>query len=183
MHTWEIEGLKEYLGNIYLPREVFEKIEIPDDQDDLKEKIYEISMERYEEKEKEFSSEAMREIERVVLLRAVDSKWMDHIDAMEQLRQGIGLRAMGNEDPVRAYATEGFDMFNEMNQAIKEDTVKMIYSVEIGSKVERKEVSKPVRPQVEESKPIIRKDKKIGRNDPCPCGSGKKYKNCHGKKA
>ena len=178
---WEIEGLREYLASIYYPREVFDSMEIPNTTDQLKEMIYEISMARYNIKEEELGSDVMREVERVMILRAVDSKWMDHIDQMDQLRQGIGLRAFANEDPVRAYSNEGFDMFNEMNHAIREDTIRMIFFVEKASKVERKRVAEPIKPQVEENKPIVKK-KKIGRNDPCPCGSGKKYKNCHGRR-
>ncbi len=113
----------------------------------------------------------------MVLLQVVDSKWMDHIDAMDQLRQGIGLRAYGQEDPVRAYQIEGFDMFEEMNHSIWEDTVRFLFHVQSPEKVERKRVARPITPNREEgNKPIIKGGEKIGRNDPCPCGSGKKYK-------
>ena len=107
---------------------------------------------------------------------------MDHIDAMDQLRQGIGLRAYGQEDPVRAYQVEGFDMFEEMTKAIQEDTVKFLYHIEAKDKMERKRVANAVETSGGnlKQKPIV-KGKKIGRNDPCPCGSGLKYKKCCGK--
>ncbi|MBU5669330.1 preprotein translocase subunit SecA [Peptoniphilus sp. MSJ-1] len=152
--------------------------------EDIKNHMKDLAAEKYEEKEEEFGSERFREIERVALLQNVDQKWMDHIDAMDQLRKGIGLRAVGQTDPVRAYAEEGFDMFEAMNESIKEDTVKMLYHVVNPEKVERVKVAKEVEtvnPDDGKKKPFVRKDKKVGRNDPCPCGSGKKYKNCHGK--
>jgi preprotein translocase subunit SecA len=106
---------------------------------------------------------------------------MDHIDAMDQLRQGIGLRAYGQEDPVRAYQIEGFDMFEEMTQNIWEETVGFLYHVENPDKIKRKRVAQPIENNKEEAnKTTVRKGKKIGRNDPCPCGSGKKYKKCCG---
>ena len=150
----------------------------------LKEYIKELADEKYKEKEEDFGDEKFREIERVALLQNVDQKWMDHIDAMDQLRKGIGLRAVGQTDPVRAYAEEGFDMFEGMNESIKEDTVKMLYHVVNPERVKRVRVAKEVEtvnPDDGKQKPFVRKEKKVGRNDPCPCGSGKKYKNCHGK--
>lgn len=152
--------------------------------DSLKAYIKELADKKYIEKEEEFGDEKFREIERVALLQNVDQKWMDHIDAMDQLRKGIGLRAVGQTDPVRAYAEEGFDMFEEMNESIKEDTVKMLYHVINPERVKRVRVAKEVEtvnPDDGKQKPYVRKEKKVGRNDPCPCGSGKKYKNCHGK--
>ena len=152
--------------------------------DSLKAYIKELADKKYIEKEEEFGDEKFREIERVALLQNVDQKWMDHIDAMDQLRKGIGLRAVGQTDPVRAYAEEGFDMFEEMNESIKEDTVKMLYHVINPERVKRVRVAKEVEtvnPDDGKKKPFVRKEKKVGRNDPCPCGSGKKYKNCHGK--
>lgn len=152
--------------------------------DSLKAYFKELADEKYIEKEEEFGEEKFREIERVALLQNVDQKWMDHIDAMDQLRKGIGLRAVGQTDPVRAYAEEGFDMFEAMNESIKEDTVKMLYHVVNPERVQRVRVAKEVEtvnPDDGKQKPFVRKQKKVGRNDPCPCGSGKKYKNCHGK--
>ena len=152
--------------------------------DSLKAYFKELADVKYLEKEEEFGEEKFREIERVALLQNVDQKWMDHIDAMDQLRKGIGLRAVGQTDPVRAYAEEGFDMFEAMNESIKEDTVKMLYHVVNPERVQRVRVAKEVEtvnPDDGKQKPFVRKEKKVGRNDPCPCGSGKKYKNCHGK--
>jgi preprotein translocase subunit SecA len=180
----------------------------------------------YEAKEAEIGAERMREIERMILLRVVDNKWMDHIDAMDQLKAGIGLRAMGQIDPAQAYAKEGFDMFEEMVGDIKEDTVKFCYNVTVTTGTERKEIigsgegrkddfvdrggqtgsGLPVQgpvgmaapmggmqggmPQAQQipprrQKPVTfrREAPKVGRNDPCPCGSGKKYKNCCGRDA
>lgn len=178
---WEIEGLVQYLQGIYLPAQAWEHINITNDREDLKKQLKDLSYKMYEAKEAEIGDD-IREIERVILLRVVDTKWMDHIDAMDQLKQGIGVRAFGNDDPVRAFSNEGFEMFNEMNRSIREDTIRNIYHVYKETKVERNKVTKEVEaPQDAPNQPIRRKDKKIGRNDPCPCGSGKKYKHCHGK--
>ena len=154
--------------------------------DEIKRYMKEEAKEAYAEKVKEFGEEAFREVERVVLLRVVDQRWMDHIDAMDQLRQGIGLRAVGQIDPVRAYAEEGFDMFEAMNESIREETVRIMYHVQNPEKMERRQVAKEVKTVNLDSgvqEPIRRTEKKIGRNDPCPCGSGKKYKHCCGKNA
>ena len=155
--------------------------------DELIDMLTEHALKKYEAKENEFTPEKFREIERIVLLQVVDDKWMDHIDAMDQLKQGIGLRSMAQEDPARAYAIEGFDMFEAMNEAIKEDTLRILFHVEDPNKVKRREQNKNIKEGFEgdnageKKKPYVRKTKKIGRNDPCPCGSGKKYKNCCGK--
>lgn len=179
----------DYEGLINFGRDVFDfapetlKELNGKDLDTIKNKFRELAKEKYEEKEKDFGDK-FKEVERVVLLRNVDSKWMDHIDAMDQLRKGIGLRAVGQTDPVRAYAEEGFDMFEEMNESIREDTVKMLYHVYNPDNIQRKKVAKEVdtvNPDTGKKTPFVRKKEKIGRNDPCPCGSGKKYKNCHGR--
>ena len=154
--------------------------------DEIKRFMKEEAKEAYAKKVEEFGEEAFREVERVVLLRVVDQRWMDHIDAMDQLRQGIGLRAVGQIDPVRAYAEEGFDMFETMNESIREETVRIMFHVQNPEKMERKQVAKEVKtvnPDSGVQEPIRRTEKKIGRNDPCPCGSGKKYKHCCGKNA
>ena len=150
--------------------------------EDLKEQAHEA----YEMKESQFPDpEAMREVERVVLLRAVDNKWMAHIDDMDQLRQGIGLQAYGQRDPLVEYRMIGFDMFNEMQQGIIEDTIRLMFHIKVEQKVEREEVAKPMATNRDESavrKPKHRENEKVYPNDPCPCGSGKKYKNCCGRK-
>ena len=176
---WDLAGLNNFFGSMFLDEEI-----VLDDiksfkRADLVEKLNEMAIEKYDEKEEEIGKEEFREIERIVLLQVVDSKWMDHIDAMDQLRQGIGLRAAGQKDPVIAYQNEGFDMFEEMNLSIKEDTVKFLYNVEKPEKMERKRVAEPTETSDGPQEPIV-KGKKIGRNDPCPCGSGKKYKRCCG---
>ncbi|MGI5950140.1 preprotein translocase subunit SecA, partial [Peptoniphilus sp.] len=179
----DFESIQNFGVNTFGFSEDFLKdLENPD-VDSVKEFIKERAAEKYKEKEEEFGEEKFREVERVALLQNVDQKWMDHIDAMDQLRKGIGLRAVGQTDPVRAYAEEGFDMFEEMNASIQEDTVKMLYHV-VNPEVQRKRVAKEVdtvNPDDGKQKPYVRKKKKVGRNDPCPCGSGKKYKNCCGK--
>ena len=137
-------------------------------------------------KEKELIEQGvdMREVERIMLLRAVDTNWMDQIDAMDQLKQGIGLRAYAQTDPANAYSNEGADLFDAMIERIREEAVKNLLRVQVRkAPVERKEVAKPVdTPSPDGAKPkVLKRSAKIGRNDPCPCGSGKKYKNCCGK--
>ncbi len=180
---WDIEGLENYVMNLFSINKKFLSFADIESitKEDLVNKIMEKAEEKYKSKESDFGEERFREIERVILLQVVDSKWMDHIDAMDQLRQGIGLRAYGQEDPVRAYQNEGFDMFNEMTHSIWEDTVRFLYGVENPEKVQRKKVAEPIATNADEiTKTIVNKEKKVGRNDPCPCGSGKKYKKCCG---
>lgn len=182
---WNITGLIEYLESVYLPKDALQlsEDEIADlTKAGLKDMLLKTAKSYYEQREEEFGSEMMREIERVALLRVVDSKWIDHIDAMEQLKNGISLRAYGQHDPVVEYKFEGFDMFEEMIAAIREDTLKLIYHARIEKPVERVQVAKPIEPAGDgTAAPAQRKAKgKVGRNDPCPCGSGKKYKKCCG---
>lgn len=174
------------------------------DEEKLKEDVRKIFDELYREKEQEIGTEQMREVERMILLRVVDNRWMDNIDAMEQLKNGIGLRALGQQDPAVAYAKEGFDMFDEMISDIREETVKYCFNVTLETKTERHKVVKsenaskeefsgeqsgmgnmageaPSEEKTPKREPVKRKEPKIGRNDPCPCGSGLKYKNCCGK--
>ncbi|WP_126465651.1 preprotein translocase subunit SecA [Aedoeadaptatus ivorii] len=182
----DYEGIYLFARNTFGFDEDFLDGHTESDADELKRFIREEAKKKYAEKEEEFGAEAFREVERVILLRVVDQKWMDHIDAMDQLRQGIGLRAVGQIDPVRAYQNEGFDMFEAMNESIREETVRLLFHVENPEKMERKQVAqevKTVNPDSGVQEPVRRQTKKIGRNDPCPCGSGKKYKNCHGKNA
>ncbi|MDU1663880.1 MAG: preprotein translocase subunit SecA [Peptoniphilus harei] len=180
----DFESIRSFGINTFdFPEDFLKGLENPT-AESLKAYIKELADEKYKEKEEDFGDDKFREIERVALLQNVDQKWMDHIDAMDQLRKGIGLRAVGQTDPVRAYAEEGFDMFEEMNESIKEDTVRMLYHVVNPERVKRVRVAKEVEtvnPDDGKQKPFVRKEKKVGRNDPCPCGSGKKYKNCHGK--
>ncbi len=153
--------------------------------DDLADVIADKAVELYEIKEKDFPQEELiREAERVILLRVIDTKWMDHIDDMDQLRQGIGLAAYGQKDPLVEYRMNGFGMFDEMTANIQEDTVRILFHLQIEQRVERKEVAKVTGTNQDDSAvkaPKRREDKKVGRNDPCPCGSGKKYKHCCGR--
>ncbi len=151
----------------------------------LKQQLKEEAVKLYEAKEAEFpEAETMREIERVILLRSIDRKWMDHIDDMDQLRQGIGLAAYGQKDPLVEYKMSGYDLFDEMTNNIKEETVRVLYRVKLEQKVEREQVAKATGTNKDETaarKPIRKEAKKIYPNDPCPCGSGKKYKQCCGR--
>ena len=154
--------------------------------DEIKHELKEEAVKLYEAKEAEFPEpEQLRELERVVLLKCIDSKWMDHIDDMEILRQGIGLAAYGQRDPVVEYKMSAFDMFNSMITSIQEDTLRMLYHVHVEQKIEREQVAKVTGTNKDDSsvkKPVQRKEIKVYPNDPCPCGSGKKYKQCCGRK-
>ncbi len=154
---------------------------------EMKHILKEEAVKLYEVKEAEFPEpEQLRELERVVLLKSIDSKWMDHIDDMEILRQGIGLVGYGQRDPVVEYKMSAYDMFNEMTNSIQEDTVRMLYHVHVEQKIEREQVAKVTGTNKDDSsvrKPVQRKEEKVYPNDPCPCGSGKKYKQCCGRKA
>ena len=154
---------------------------------EMKHILKEEAVKLYEAKESEFPEpEQLRELERVVLLKSIDSKWMDHIDDMEILRQGIGLVGYGQRDPVVEYKMSAYDMFNEMTNSIQEDTVRMLYHVHVEQKIEREQVAKVTGTNKDDSsvrKPVQRKEEKVYPNDPCPCGSGKKYKQCCGRKA
>ncbi len=182
---WDIAGLLEYLQSVYLPKRSMKKEEIEGmGKEELKETLLEKSLGLYEKKEAEIGSEDMRELERVILLRVVDTKWMDQLDAMDQLREGINLRAYGQQDPVQAYQVEGYDMFMELIKSIKTDTVKHIFNVSVNRMPQREKVAEPVATNEGGGggvkKPVV-KETKVGRNDPCPCGSGKKYKKCCGR--
>ena len=184
---WNLNELNEIL----LPMIPFEPITFDAKRDegitkdiliqDLKEKALHI----YEAKEAEFPEpEQIREIERVVILKVTDSRWMDHIDDMDQLRQGIGLQALGQRDPVVEYRLQGYDMFNDMTESIREETVRTLMHVRIEQKVEREQVAQVTGTNKDDSAsngPVVRKNDKISRNAPCPCGSGKKYKYCCGR--
>lgn len=188
---WNIKGLLKYFENVFLPKGaiLISEDEIYDlTRESLKDKILKVAHKLYDAKEEEVGSDIMREAERVILLRTVDQKWMDHIDAMDQLRQGIGLRAYGQRDPVIEYKLEGYEMFQEMVRNIQEDTLRGLFSMKIDTEVpKREQVAEPVRAihgedKKANNKPIV-KGPKIGRNDPCPCGSGLKYKKCCGRDA
>ncbi|WP_312258253.1 preprotein translocase subunit SecA [Romboutsia ilealis] len=184
--SFDADRFVEYMYNLFMPRGSIEASDIENlKTEEVIEKVYEIAMKIYNGKEERIGSDRMREVERVILLQSVDNHWIDHIDAMDQLRQGIGLRAIGQQDPVIAYTDEGFNMFNEMNAHIKEDTIKYLFNITIEEPVERKQVidvdhlSSNV--DEESDNKTVKKEESIGRNDDCPCGSGKKYKKCCGR--
>lgn len=185
--NWNVDALQQYLNSIYLPKGIVDVVGTEaKTREALADAIVEGSRAYYKQREQQMGEETLRELERVIMLRVVDQKWMDHIDAMDQLRQGIGIRAYGQEDPVRAYANEGFEMFEAMNASIQEDTLKYMYNLPIEVKeVQRKgpAAGRENAPQAStgEKQQTVVKGKKVGPNDPCPCGSGKKYKKCHGK--
>ncbi|MBQ2258816.1 MAG: SEC-C domain-containing protein, partial [Spirochaetales bacterium] len=151
----------------------------------LKQQLKEEAVKLYESKEAEFpEAEMMREIERVIILKVIDRKWMSHIDDMDQLRQGIGLQAYGQRDPVVEYRMAGYDMFDELTENIKEDTVKLLFHVQVQQKVEREQVAKVTGTNKDNTlakAPVKRAQEKVYPNSPCPCGSGKKYKQCCGR--
>ena len=182
---WDYDGLFKNLETYFLPKGsivVEDKEEVT--KEGLKEAIMEVAEKQYKKKEEEVGEANMRELERVVLLRVIDSKWMEHIDAMDDLRDGIGLRAYGQADPVAEYQKEGFEMFQDLVHSIQEDTVKLLYHVSLREEApKRQQVIKPKNDNTNTpvQQPVKNDGKKIGRNDPCPCGSGKKYKNCCGR--
>ncbi len=180
---WDLEELNQLLVPV-IPLEplTVESIEDCKNSKEVKHKLKEQAVKLYEAKEAEFPEpEAIRELERVILLKVIDRKWMAHLDDMDQLRQGIGLQAYGQRDPLVEYKLMGFEMFDGMTQNMREDTLRLMYHVRMEEKVEREEVAKVTGTNKDDSaaaKPKTRESKKIYPNDPCPCGSGKKYKHC-----
>lgn len=187
---WDFKGLRDhYMGWLLKPEDLdFSPEELEDlDPEYVKNELLQIANRMYEQREKEYSPEIVRELERVILLKNVDVLWMDHIDAMEELQRGIRLRAYAQRDPVVEYRMEGFDMFDAMISQIRENTARMMLTVRLQTQEEpkREEVAKPTMATgagdgSEENHPVVN-GSKVGRNDPCPCGSGKKYKKCCGK--
>ncbi|APC38801.1 preprotein translocase subunit SecA [Clostridium estertheticum] len=180
----ELEKLISYFEEIFLPKDMVTVDELGKlTNEEIKEKLLEIAQRIYTQRGEDFDDEQIREVERVILLRVVDSKWMDHIDDMEHLKQGIGLRAYKQQDPTQAYQMEGSDMFAEMIYNIKTETIKYLFHVQIERAPEREMVAQITSTNHDDSvkqEPTI-KEAKTGRNDECPCGSGKKYKNCCGR--
>ncbi len=187
---WDLSGLEREAGELCFTSRpnLFEEKEVESLKENMvKDRLHQWGRLRYADKEQEIASAGvgadMREIERVVLLKTVDARWMEHIDAMDQLKQGIGLRAYGQQDPVNAYTQEGFDMFDAMVEEIREQTVSTLMRVQVSrAPMQREQLAKPIdTPSPEGGKSPARSAGKPGRNAPCPCGSGKKYKNCCGK--
>lgn len=178
------------LNTLLLPVIPLQPITIPEDgkvrKNELKHMLKEEAIKLYETKEAEFpEGEQIREIERVILLKVIDNKWMSHIDDMDQLRQGIGLQAYGQRDPLVEYKMSGYQMFDEMTAAIREDTVRILFHIRVEQKVEREPAAKVTGTNKDDSSvktPVKKADNKVYPNDPCPCGSGKKYKQCCGRK-
>lgn len=189
--NWNITGLRDYYLGWLTKEDDFDydisELQELKPEEDIKEELIERAHKMYEAREEMFGEEIMRELERVILLRVVDEKWMDHIDAMDELRQGIYLRAYAQQDPVVEYRREGYDMFDDMVAAIREDTVRLILTVQLRREEEpqREQVAQPIAAShgddSEDTKKPVKVGKKPGRNDPCPCGSGKKYKKCCGR--
>ncbi len=186
---WNLDGLRDnFLGWVTTGEDLRYDTQALEEvtKEEIKELLQERIRERLEKREKELNPQLMRELERMILLRNVDQKWMNHIDDMEALKQGIGLRGLAQRDPVVEYRMEGFEMFDAMIASIREDTIKMLLTVQIktGEEVKREQVAKPTTVSSdgsEKAQPVRAQSKKIGRNDPCPCGSGKKYKKCCGR--
>ena len=188
--NWDLEGLREqYLGWLISDDDlVFTKDELEDlDPEFVTSELQKKAHDLYEVREQEFTPAITRELERVILLKNVDRYWMDHIDAMDELKKGINLRAYAQRDPVVEYRVEGSDMFDATIDQIREDTARMMLTVKLRTKEEpqREQVAKPTGTggggDGSDKKRPVRITKKIGRNDPCPCGSGKKYKKCCGR--
>ncbi|WP_027364973.1 preprotein translocase subunit SecA [Desulfotruncus alcoholivorax] len=178
---WDLEGLLTHAEQLFLPGHRLQPEDIEDmGRDALKEFFTEKSTEAYEAREAELGAEMMRELERVVLLRMVDEKWMDHLDAMDQLREGIGLRAYGQKDPLIEYKFESYQMFQNMVESIQDDVVRYVFRVNVVQAPEQRRTVENKYQEEEPAKPV-RRENKVGRNDPCPCGSGKKYKKCCGR--
>ena len=185
---WDLAGLELTLHGEIPMLKMPDAEEVKDmRQKELKHTLKERAVKAYEEKEAEFpEAEQLRELERVILLKVIDQKWMDHIDDMDQLRQGIGLQAYGQRDPKVEYKMQAYEMFDAMIAAIQETTVRLLYHVRLEQKVEREQVAQVTGTNKDDSgpkKPVQRVEKKVYPNDPCPCGSGKKYKQCCGRKS
>ncbi|ACX51617.1 preprotein translocase, SecA subunit [Ammonifex degensii KC4] len=177
---WDLNGLAEYAAQVFLPSGVDPKELEGLRREALQDLLTSRALEFYERREAELGPETMRELERLLLLRLVDEKWMDHLDAMDRLREGIGLRAYGQRDPLVEYKLESYQMFQNMIAAIQEDTVRYLFRLKVAPAVERR-VMVENRSEGDTPSRTVRREKKIGRNDPCPCGSGKKYKKCCGR--
>ncbi|MDB5053243.1 MAG: subunit SecA of preprotein translocase [Bacilli bacterium] len=182
--NWDLQAIVDYANGTFLHEGMLDTQAIwGKEKEEIVDYVKSLVMKLYEEREQQIGEENMREFEKVVVLRGVDSKWMDHIDAMDQLRQGIHLRSYGGTDPLREYQFEGFEMFQEMINNIQEEIATYIMKAHVETNLERQAVAEgqAVNPSGEPTtKKPVKRDEKVGRNDPCPCGSGKKFKQCHG---
>ncbi len=180
---WDLEGLLNHAEQVFLPNHQLQPSDLDETgREGIKEILKEKSIEAYDAREEELGPEHMRELERVLMLRIVDEKWMDHLDTMDQLREGIGLRAYGQKDPLIEYKFESYDMFQNMISTIQEDTVRYLFRVNLVREQKPAPQRKTVENRYAEEGPKkpVKNESKVGRNDPCPCGSGKKYKKCCG---
>ncbi|MHB2020488.1 MAG: SEC-C metal-binding domain-containing protein, partial [Candidatus Xenobia bacterium] len=189
---WDMEGLIKRFqemgmaaSDLAINEELFPSLKVAD----VEERLLELAKEKYEAREEAFGAEVMRYLERIILLRMIDEKWIDHLHSMDRLREGIGLRAYGQKDPKIEYINEGYQMFQNLIQSIEEETVRLLYLVQVardgqepvGPKRRSPQVTKTNRDEDGGSGQTVRRAQdKVGRNDSCPCGSGKKYKKCCG---
>ncbi|WP_347489203.1 preprotein translocase subunit SecA [Desulfoscipio sp. XC116] len=179
---WDLDGLLTHAEQLFLPGHELTPADLEDmGREALRELLLEKSLSAYEAREAELGAEVMRELERMVLLRMVDEKWMDHLDAMDQLREGIGLRAYGQKDPLVEYKFESYQMFQNMVDTIQDDVVRYVFRVNVVQAPQQQRQTVENKYQNETAPQPVRREAKVGRNDPCPCGSGKKYKKCCGK--
>jgi len=187
---WNVQGLRDHFLGFLTTEEDFRYSanELADmEVKDFVKILYDRALEKYQERENLLGAERMRELERVILLKVVDRYWMEHIDNMTEFKRGIHLRSYGQRNPVTEYQIEGFEMFDEMVAQIRDDTVKLLLTlkIQVNQEIKREQVAKPTGEAHGDGEPVVRKKQpvrsnKVGRNDPCPCGSGKKYKNCCG---
>ena len=191
---WDLKALIKYCEEFFAPYGTLREETLSDlSWEELGEYLHKLADDTYQEREDMMSPEIMRELENLVMLKVVDQHWMEHLDAMDMLREGVGLRAYGQKDPLVEYKFEAYDMFEGMIDAIEDDVVKYMFRVNVVTQPvveDRLENASTNNPNVdvspadaenEAARPYVRKEPKVGRNDPCPCGSGKKYKDCHGK--
>jgi preprotein translocase subunit SecA len=181
---WDLQAVVDYANATFLKDDQLNKNLLwGKEKEEIIEFLHTLIKRNLDEKAEQLGAETMREFEKVVVLRAVDAKWMDHIDAMDQLRQGIHLRSYGGTDPLREYQFEGFEMFHEMIDHIQEDVAKYVTKAHVETNLQREAVAEgqAVDPKNDDApKKPVSVGEQVGRNDPCPCGSGKKYKQCHG---
>ena len=185
---WDLPAMIKYAEEYYAPEGVLTVENLQNySREELNDYLHKLAADYYDEREKMIGTEIMRELENLVMLKVVDSHWMEHLDAMDMLREGVGLRAYGQRDPLVEYKFEAYDMFEAMKDAIQDDVVRYIYRVNIVSQptvedhLANASVNNPTVDGEDAKKEPVHAEEKIGRNDPCPCGSGKKYKNCCGK--
>ena len=186
---WNLEGIVDFAGNVLVHEDTISLADLEGKEaQEIKDYLYSRAEEVFQQKAEQLNSpEQLLEFEKVVILRVVDSKWTDHIDAMDQLRQSIGLRAYGQNNPLVEYQTEGYNMFEDMIGSVEYEATRLFMKAEIRQNVQREQVAQGQPEQTPEQEANQAKPQqpvhveKVGRNDPCPCGSGKKYKNCHGK--